>query len=320
MPRSGIQLCYPFEEKRLEKWKPPYLVQPKLDGERCRALPSTDYEGQPLWWDFISSELNSFNFAIPHIVGATYDQASPTMELDGELYSHELYLEGGFDLIHSIVSRRTNLHPRFEEMEYHIYDHVVESPQYKRYQDLDKLKGCIKPPLQIVPTYGAVSLEDVMQIYDHILSKGYEGIVVRHIDAPYVRRRSIYVMKFKPKKDDYYKIVGYKRLIRKDEYFGKNPLKNILPKTLEESIYYEKFGMESLMGALVCIGNDIHVFGVAGFEDSDKESFWRDREDLIGKTCHVEYQNITSGKGVPRFGIYKEIVESEPEIRNPLLD
>ena len=36
--RKGIMLCAPLEEKRLLRWTPPYLVQPKLNGERCRAI------------------------------------------------------------------------------------------------------------------------------------------------------------------------------------------------------------------------------------------------------------------------------------------
>jgi len=39
--RAGVQLCYPFEEKRLAKWEPPYIVQPKLDGERCGQFGTT---------------------------------------------------------------------------------------------------------------------------------------------------------------------------------------------------------------------------------------------------------------------------------------
>ena len=31
----GIMKAVPFEEKRLAKWKPPYIVQPKFDGNRC---------------------------------------------------------------------------------------------------------------------------------------------------------------------------------------------------------------------------------------------------------------------------------------------
>ena len=35
---KGIMKCYPFEEKRLAEWNPPYICQPKYDGVRCRAI------------------------------------------------------------------------------------------------------------------------------------------------------------------------------------------------------------------------------------------------------------------------------------------
>jgi hypothetical protein len=44
--RSGIQLCYPFEEARLKRWNVNTVVaQPKLDGDRCRAI--IDSMGMP---------------------------------------------------------------------------------------------------------------------------------------------------------------------------------------------------------------------------------------------------------------------------------
>ena len=36
---TGIMKAYPFSEDRLAKWEPPYVVQPKYDGVRCRAVP-----------------------------------------------------------------------------------------------------------------------------------------------------------------------------------------------------------------------------------------------------------------------------------------
>ena len=36
---KGIMKASPFEEKRLTKWNPPYIIQPKYDGFRCRAIP-----------------------------------------------------------------------------------------------------------------------------------------------------------------------------------------------------------------------------------------------------------------------------------------
>ena len=57
---KNIMKCYPFEEKRLAKWKPPYIVQPKFDGVRCRAIPTdTGYL-------LVSSEENVI-FSVPHI-------------------------------------------------------------------------------------------------------------------------------------------------------------------------------------------------------------------------------------------------------------
>ena len=100
--RQGIQLCYPFEEKRLEKWEPPYLVQPKLDGERCRAECWVETrDDSKLDWFLKSSEQNIFN-SVPHINKAIKDQRIlRNMELDGELYLHGM----NFSDIHSIQLR-----------------------------------------------------------------------------------------------------------------------------------------------------------------------------------------------------------------------
>jgi hypothetical protein len=54
--RTGIMLCYPFEEKRLNKWGNKFLLQPKLDGDRCRAI--FDEYGKV---KLLSSEENEFN-------------------------------------------------------------------------------------------------------------------------------------------------------------------------------------------------------------------------------------------------------------------
>ncbi len=32
--RSGVMLCYKFDERRLERWGFPVLVQPKINGVR----------------------------------------------------------------------------------------------------------------------------------------------------------------------------------------------------------------------------------------------------------------------------------------------
>ena len=269
--RAGIMLCYPFEEKRLTKWKPPYLVQPKLDGERCRAV---SLNGSAV---LLSSEENII-FSVPHINEAV-NELNTNLELDGELYCHGM----PFEEIHSRVGRTVNRHEDYKSIEFHVFDVVTEEPQFKRIGVLYKLD--FQSPLQHVASIICDSFEDIMRAYDRIIALGYEGIVVRHIDAPYVRRRSLFLMKFKPKKQDVYEIVGWKEEISKDG----------IPK--------------NRLGALVCKGDDGTEFSVGtGLNDDLRNSLWKERTELIGLNCRVQYQHITSGAHVPRFPVFVEVL------------
>lgn len=273
MPRSGIMLCYPFEEKRLLKWVPPFIVQPKLDGERCRAFYGFGR------WTLVSSEQNEI-LSVPHIINDLEKQLgqNPTIELDGELYCHNL----PFCEIHSIVGRTVNLHPDFQRMEYHVFDVVEDQAhQVSRLVKLNKLK--LKLPLFMVPHIIAFDLEDVLRAYDKFIEQGYEGIVVRHYGNLYVRKRSTFLMKFKPKKSDWYTITGYKEEVDKDG-FPKNRL-----------------------GSIECMGDDGTKFHVgSGLTDEQREVLWKTRESLPGRLCHVQYQHLTE-KHIPRFPVFVDI-------------
>jgi len=269
--RTGIMLCQPFEEKRLTKWKPPYLVQPKLDGERCRAV---SLNGSAV---LLSSEENII-FSVPHINEAV-NELNTNLELDGELYCHGM----PFEEIHSRVGRTVNRHEDYESINFHVFDIVTEEPQFKRTGILQKWS--LRPPLQIVMSFVCWSLEDVMRAYDRIIALDYEGIVVRYFDAPYVRKRSLFMMKFKPKKEDTYEIVGWKEEISKDG----------IPK--------------DRLGALVCKGDDGTEFSVGtGLNDDLRNSLWNERTELIGLNCRVQYQHITSGAHVPRFPVFVKVL------------
>ena len=118
--RQGIMLCYPYEEKRLRKWKPPFYIQPKLDGVRCRAeLKTTGVE--------LHSSTNQIITSVPHINKALDDMKHELwhhgiFELDGELYIHGW----NFNQINSLVSRTVNRREDYEQMEYHVFDHISD--------------------------------------------------------------------------------------------------------------------------------------------------------------------------------------------------
>jgi DNA ligase 1 len=292
MRRSGIQLCYPLEEKRILSWSPPFVVQPKLDGERCRAVltPSEPFPGSVL---LLSSEENVFQ-SVPHLLEPLHNLAQLTgpIELDGELYVPGL----SFEEIHSIVGRTVNLSADHDKVQLHIFDLINESlPQWERLRLLNRIKSMThSPELQFVRSELVESFDEIMRAYDTFVDAGYEGIIVRHIDANYIRRRSTFMLKFKPKKSDTYTIIGFKQMI--DKTGSPKPM----------------------LGALICSSDGEETFSVGSGMNDEFRSYWwpADKaQKLIGKMVRVKYQHMTA-KHAPRFPIFLEVVEP---VINPLL-
>ena len=125
-----------------------------------------------------------------------------------------------------------------------------------------------------------------MRVYDKLIELEYEGMIVRHKDGPYERKRSTLVMKFKPKKEDIYEILGF-----------------------TEEISIEGTPKNSL-GSLTLKSEDGGTFKAgSGFTAGDRQFLWNSKDDLIGKKVKIQYQHLTSGKKVPRFPIFMEVVE-----------
>jgi ATP-dependent DNA ligase len=279
--RSGIMLCYPFEEKRLSRWKPPYLIQRKLDGARCRAL----CEGRKV--TLVSSEGNEFKH-IPHINEAL-SRLGIHAELDGELYRHGM----GFSDIMSIVSRKVDPHPGYAEVEYHIFDVVNGASQVSRVVELETLKWEIvarnsQEELRVVDTIAVETMDDIMKAFDDFIEGGYEGFVIRDSSGVYQRKRYTGIMKFKPHQEDVYEIIG-----TQEEVSIKGHFKNAL-------------------GAFICRGDDGSTFTVgsgSALTREARESLWKEKENLMGQHLQVKYQGLTPGRGVPRFPVALRVLD-----------
>jgi len=175
----------------------------------------------------------------------------------------------------------------FSTLEYHIFDVVSEKPQGERVADLwahVDFGSCLK----LVPSLTCLATaEDILDHMNSFTAWGYEGIVIRHPGAPYEIRRSPYVMKFKPRKSDVYRIVGTQE---------------------EVSIHGEPKGA---LGALLCTSDEGTIFGVgSGFTRTAREALWADRDALPGLYVEILYQALTPAH-VPRFPVYKAIVRGE---------
>lgn len=285
--RSGIQLAMPFEERRLlnqgrfqTRWEPPYLMQPKLNGERCRAIVQNNT-------CLLLSSTEELIQSVPHIQQACLNTL-PTGEYDGELYVH------GFTWaeIHGIVSRTTNLHENYEAMEFHIFDlPSSKAPQLVRYIDLQRLvRNSHSPCLKLVDCKVAHNLTEVYNLYDQWIDAGYEGFIIRELSSPYVRRRSGAMMKFKPKATDQYEIVGVYEAIAEDG------------------------SPKGMVGGFNCIDdmNTPFSVGAGKLSHGNREILWQIWQEtplnIKGKLLEVEYQTMSDKNKVPLFSRAVKII------------
>ncbi len=274
---KGIMKCYPFEESRLAKWQPPYIVQPKYDGIRCKVEP---LETSVIQYDCIllSSEENIL-YSVPHINKAISD-LKITAKLDGELYCHGM----SFEQILSITKRTVNIHPEHTSIQFHIFDIQNDQMQMKRSLIIENLRG-LHPALVVSPFWICTGLDEVKRVYDTVLEMGYEGIIIRHSQAPYLEKRSIYVMKFKPKKKDTYNIIGWNEEVSADG----------VPK--------------GRIGSLIMSSQSGDEFGVsAGLDFAEKDRLWKIRDSLHTFKAVVHYQHLTN-KQIPKGTFNMEVIE-----------
>ena len=273
--RRGILLCYPFTEHRLNKWPTPWYVQPKLEGDRCRAVwdPNIGY--------VLYSSTERPILSVPHINRALND-LNITEELDGELYNHDLPHEQ----IHGIVSRTVNIHRNYKDCQFHIFDaNLLDKTQAER----DKwLRETIPRDEHIyrVSTSPVADKDSLYEMYEsYFLDMHYEGIVVRHKDGLYVPKRSIHAMKLKPRQVDHYVCVE-----------------------IHEETSIEGIPKYSL-GAITVQDADGNRFRVGtGFTQKQRQEYWDHPNKILGKVIEVRYQALTE-KGVPKMSSFQKVLE-----------
>jgi len=273
--RTGIMLAYPFNENRLRKnFCVPYLVQPKLNGERCRILVNKSNDVT-----LLSSEENEIT-SMPHIVQAVQEAQLGSLELDGELYCPGWSLQK----IHSAVSRKNKLHDEYKDVSFNLFDLVIENDQFTRLSLIyDHLAPYFEDPLRVVETTPCTNLAMIEALLVDYMKEGYEGIIIRDPRAPYVRRRATTMLKWKPRKHDCYMIVAANEEV--DQYG--------VPKNTLGSLTLTSDGEEFNAGS----GMLTHA---------QRAKYWDLRNTLPGQYALIKYPELTA-RGIPSHPVLIEI-------------
>jgi DNA ligase-1 len=195
-------------------------------------------------------------------------------------------------------------------MVYHVFDIIpldsfieghYNAQQHKRIEMLERVRARLPAdgPIQIMNGLD-VDLDtaeghDIMQRYaEAAVEGGFEGIMIKSMDAPYLCKRTDSWMKWKPTITVDLSIVGF------EEGTGRNL---------------------GRLGAIICEGDDngrhIRVNVGSGLSDSDRDEYWLSRADLVGHLVEVQADAVTQNQDgsyslrFPRFLRFRDFETGE---------
>ena len=271
-------------EKHVAKMKGVKRLEQKLDGVRVLAVMTKTTV------NLYSRNGKPFdNF--PQIVDALEDiknkfaklfQACPHgFVLDGEIIGES------FQALMKQAQRKTDV--QTDGMTYSVFDVIPladfergfwNAQQHKRLAILEEYRAVFERTNSVRIMDGIeVDLDtaeghDILRRYStDAVAAGFEGIVIKSLDAPYECRRSTFWMKWKPTITVDLNIVGF------EEGTGRNA---------------------GRLGAIICEGDDngrrICVNVGSGLSDANRDEYWSARDQLLGDVIEVEADAVTQNQ------------------------
>ena len=245
----------------------------------------------------IGDNLNALRAASGIMLDGGFIAGEKGVVFDGEVVGNS------FQELMRQARRKTDV--QNDDSVYHIFD-VIPIDDFKRGHwnaqlskrlvELRRLSPVIDtmPNVELLP-HIEVNLDfqpgqDQFNLYcKDMVSQGFEGVMVKSLDAPYECKRNTSWMKYKPVLTVDLEVVGV------EEGTGRN---------------------KGRLGALVCHGVDhgkeISVNVGSGFSDSDRTDYWENRNLIVGQTAEILCDVITQNQDgtyslrFPRFVRFRD--------------
>lgn len=174
----------------------------KLDGVRCTVFcedgkvrfQSRGGKDYPVI-DRVAKELLDYYF-----------RDNPDLVFDGELYAHGYHLE-------DIVSAAKKYNSTTDKLVFYMFDMYdpakPDQPYKDRYKSLKTLNALSNPCYtNVVLAYSMLSEQDMLRLHKQATEEGYEGVVLRDPEAPYVfNQRKTTFLKYKESLDREFRVV-----------------------------------------------------------------------------------------------------------------
>jgi DNA ligase-1 len=305
VPIFGCQLATNSEGR--PEMKGVKRLEPKLDGVRVLLMVIPDEDGNVVTICFSRNGKQFDNFG--HIENqvrenfqklvhkAATSNLSMGFVMDGEVIGNT------FQELMRQARRKTDV--QAEDSVFNVFDILPlaafreghwNAQLSKRITILEDMRSIIDdmPNVELLPhimvDLDTAAGKDQLERYakDQV-NLGFEGIMIKNVDAPYVCKRSTDWMKWKPTITVDLEVVGV------EEGTGRN---------------------SGRLGALVCAGEDdgkeISVNVGSGFSDGDRDDYWINSDSIIGRTAEILCDVITQNRDgtyslrFPRFVRFRD--------------
>ena len=276
------------------------FIDYKLDGVRVLAFFDPD-KGTVAMYTRNGKQLHNFG----HIEDEIREKILPCFEvptiLDGEMVS------SSFQSLMKQVHRKENVEA--DDAEFAVFD-IISQHEFLKGKSI---LGCSDRDASLRALFETAQCHNIfplekqrvnldtpegykryLKINKEAVERGFEGVMIKDVDAPYECKRSHHMLKAKP----------------------------FIEVTLEVKHVEQGTGRnEGRLGAFVCEGTDdgkdIHVNVGSGFSDGDRDSFWTDRDKVIGQMVEVRADAITQNQDgtyslrFPRFKSFRGFEQGE---------
>ena len=253
----------------------PLFASAKYDGVRCLII---ERDGKPI---AVSRSMKP----IPNLATRKWLEENAPVGLDGEL------IVRGEDFHGSSAALMTrNGKPDFYFAVFDYLDPKSDFPLSTPFSTrLKTLKGVLRDSasyhrLHLIPQVQISCSTEIDIAYQTALLDGHEGLVLRRLDGIYKPGRSTseegLMLKLKPCLDAEAEIVGY------------------------EAEKSDLFSNERLGAFRVRLDREIEFRIGTGFSDRQRNEFWEERHQMIGRHVRFSYQK-QGMKSAPRFPVFQ---------------
>jgi len=261
IPTFEVSLAQKFEEKRIIGKR--VCVEPKLDGIRCFAIVEN---GEALLYARSGKLIVNFNDTI----------GNELREMGDGCYDGELI---GKDFVS--IMRQAYRKEDVDTSDTHLV--LFDFLPLDEWKSRNSVMSCEKRYLELTTRTGMnfplrfvriISSRHIVQsdykiikeLHDGFVEKGFEGAMVKDLDAPYKFGRGYEVMKMKVFHD------------------------------VDLPIDFLEEGTGKHVGKLGSVrvnfnGVDVHIG--SGFTDEDRELIWEDPKSFVGRVMEIRYQEVT---------------------------